>query len=141
MRGERFAKSVAVGSAFVAAAVVAGGALLYYLSLPDHSGPENSSPPPEGLGLIYGAALGCIVGLAAVTTAQRSLRRGAASFALAFVAGAFVWLMAGSGTLGDRLGDCLLGLLVLGPAAVVGLALASISMRLRQRAERRDAPC
>jgi hypothetical protein len=139
MHRQGFARGTAVGGAFVASAVVAGGALLYYLSLPDHTGPENSSPPPEGLGLIYGAALGCIVGTAAVAAAQRSLLRGAASFVVAFVLGSFVWLGVGSGTLSDRAGDCLLGLLVLGPAAVVGLAFGSLSMLLRQRSERRGA--
>jgi hypothetical protein len=133
------AKGAVVGGAFVAAATVAGSALLYYLSLPDHTGPENSSPPPEGLGLIYGAALGCIVGIAAVTALQRSLLRAAASFAVAFVIGACVWLLTGSGTISDRVGDCLLGLLVLGPAAIVGLALGSLSLLLRQRSERRHA--
>jgi hypothetical protein len=139
MQTHGLAKDAVVGGAFVAAAVASGSALLYYLSLPDHSGPGNSSPPPEGLGLIYGAALGCIVGIAVVSMAQRSLLCGAASFVLAFAAGALVWLVVGSGTLGDRVGDCLLGLLVLGPAAVVGLALGSLSLLLRQRSERRDA--
>jgi len=131
--------SVLVGSAFVAAAVALGATLLYYLSLPDHKGPENSSPPPEALGAFFGAALGCIVGVALVTMAQRSILRGVASFTVVFALGALVWLAAGSGQLSDRLGDCILGMLVLGPAVLVGTALGSIAISLRERPKRRPA--
>jgi hypothetical protein len=123
-------KAVVAGSLFIGAATASAGALLYYVSLPGHRGPENSSPPPEAIGLIFGAALGCALGVAVVAAAQHSLRRAAVSFALAFVLGAAGWLVLGAESSSDRVGDCLLAALILGPAAVAGLALGAILIRL-----------
>jgi len=110
-----------IGGGFVIAGLVAaGGVALYYLSLPSNPGPENSSPPPEGAGLIVGAALGCIVGLALVTVIRRSAWMALASFGVAYGLAAAAWLAFGTGTLSDRLGDCLLAALFLGVAAAMG---------------------
>jgi hypothetical protein len=124
-------KAVVASSVFICSAVVAGGALLYYLSLPAHTGPENSSPPPEGIGLIFGAALGCFLAVAGAVAFLRSVRRAVASLALVFAGAAAGWLALGAGTFGDRVGDCLLGLLLLGPAAAAGVMLGAVLLRLR----------
>src|SRR5947207_7291809 len=101
--------SIPAGSFAIALAVAAGGAALYFLSLPAHPGPGNSSPPPEALGLMFGAFIGCMVGVAALVVLQRSVRRAAASFLLAFGVAAGLWVAFGSGTLGDRAWDCVFG--------------------------------
>lgn len=117
----------------VVGATSAGAALLYYVSLPAHPGPENSSPPPEGIGLIFGAALGCFLGTAAVAFIQRSAPRALASAFLAFTLAAAGWLAFGPGVFGDPVGDCLLGDLVLGPPAAAGVLLGAVVLRASWR--------
>jgi hypothetical protein len=113
--------------------VAAGGAALYYLALPDHPGPENSSPPPEGIGLIFGGLIGCMVGVAGLAVLQRSVRRTAASFLLALGVATGSWLVFGSGTLGDRVGDCIFGAIMLGVAALGGIAAGQLLLMRRRR--------
>lgn len=111
----------------------AGAALLYYVSLPAHPGPENSSPPPEGIGLIFGAALGCFLGTATVAFIQRSAARALTSACLAFALAAVGWLAFGPGAFGDRVGDSLLGALVLRPPAAAGVLLGALVLRASSR--------
>ena len=123
-------KSIVGGACVIAALVAAGGAALYYLSLPSNPGPENSSPPPEGIGLIVGASLGCVVGCALLTVARRSAWRALGSFGAAYGLGAAAWLAFGAGSLSDRLGDCLLAAYFLGFAAALGVGAGALISRV-----------
>jgi hypothetical protein len=81
---------------------------------------------------MFGAFIGCTVGVAALVLLQRSVRRAAASSLLAFGVAAGLWVAFGSGTLGDRAGDCLFGAIVLGLAALTGIAAGKLAVTRRR---------
>src|SRR5947209_3909141 len=103
-----------LSAALVGACTAAGAGALYYLSLPANPGPENSSPPPEGIGLLFGALLGTAVGVGTLVIASHSAVQAVEAFAVAASVAGGAWLIFGSGTLGSRAFDVVLGAIICG---------------------------
>jgi hypothetical protein len=81
---------------------------------------------------MFGAFIGCMVGLAVLVVLQRSALRAAASFLLGLGIAAGSWVAFGSGSLGDRAGDCLLAAVLLGVAAITGIAVGKLAVVRRR---------
>jgi hypothetical protein len=124
------------GAVLTAGLASAGGTFLYYLWLPANPGPDNASPPPEGVGLMFGALLGCAVAaalIALLTEAERAVM----AWALAALLAILAYLIFGDGDIGGRLFDSVTALIVTGFGVGLGFgvaaALSGVAAALRVR--------
>jgi hypothetical protein len=124
---------VALATAVVAATTIGPAAALYYASRPANPSPDNASPPPEGIGLIFGAFLGCALGVALLVAVYRDLVVPVLGWSTAIGAGCLIWVAAGSDTFSDRGGVAVFAVVELGIAGALGLAVGLVVSRLLPR--------
>ena len=128
------ATATLAGALLVAVLSVGGAVGLYSAFLPSHLGPENASPPPEGVGAILGAVLGCGTAIAIITFAARSTATALSSFIVADCLGSLYWIVLGHGNVGGRIADILLVQIVGVVSAAIGVALGVAAVGLRNAA-------
>jgi hypothetical protein len=113
------------GAVLTAGLASAGGTFLYYLWLPANPGPDNASPPPEGVGLMFGALLGCAVA-ATVIALLREAQRAVMAWALALLLAVLAYLAFGGDGIGGRLADSVIAVIVTGLGIGLGVGVAAM---------------
>jgi hypothetical protein len=132
-------RATLIGAAAIVGATAGTGLLLAALAEPDHPGPENSSPPPEGLALFAGAFVGCAVSVALLAFVRHRLSAAVTSWAVSIAAGLVALAVVDRAPAGQVLADAGVGLALLGVALAAGLSLGALLQVATARGRRSAA--